>query len=178
MKVIEEFPRYMIDQDGNVYSCIVGRGVKARNSGEPQRVIKPVVDTTGYLIVNLTDGTRKVNRAIHRLLAKAYIPNPKSLPHVNHIDGDQLNNKLENLEWVTVGENTRHAIDSGMTDPRTRHPKMLEIVQMDLMGNHIRTHMSLHEAGRASGVAWQNISKVCRGLRKTAGGFRWEFSNV
>jgi hypothetical protein len=176
MQQISEFPRYMIGTDGTVYSCIVGRGKKATNSGVPQREIRAVRDTTGYLVVNLTDGERKVNRAIHRLLAVTYIPNPNSLPHVNHKDGDKLNNQLSNLEWTSAGTNTRHAIDMGMTDPRTRHPAMAQVIQQDLLGNSIRTFLSLHDAERMTGVAWQNISKVCRGLRKTAGGFRWTLS--
>lgn len=175
MQVIKEFPRYMLDQDGNVFSCIVGRGKKARNSGVPQKQLRAVKDTTGYLVVNLTDGSRKVNRSIHRLLAVTFIPNPNDLPHVNHIDGNKENNSLSNLEWVSVLGNTLHAIDSGMTDPKTRHPDMAEVEQQDLMGNPIRVFLSLHDAGRETGIAWQNISKVCRGLRKTAGGFRWVY---
>lgn len=175
MQQVKEFPRYLIDVDGNVHSCIIKKGSIVVDSGVAQRVLKPALDTTGYLVVNLTDGERKVNRSIHRLLATAYIPNPDNHLHVNHKDGNPLNNKLANLEWVTSGTNTRHAIDMGMTDPKTRHPDMAEIEQQDLMGKPIRTFMSLHDAGRETQVAWQNISKVCRGLRKTAGGFRWAF---
>lgn len=175
MQIIKEFPRYKIDMDGNVHSCIIKNGGKVLVSDSPQRIIKPILDVTGYLVVTLTDGSRKVNRSIHRLLAVTYLPNPNNYPHVNHKDGNQLNNKLSNLEWVTQGINTRHAIDMGMTDPRTRHPDMAEIEQQDLMGNPIRSFMSLHDAGRETQIAWQNISKVCRGLRKTAGGFRWVY---
>lgn len=175
MKVIQEFPRYMISLDGTVWSCVIGRGLKARNSHVPQRALKPSVDTTGYLVVCLTDGNRKVNRAVHRLLAIAYIDNPKSLPQVNHKDGNPLNNQLGNLEWATAGINTRHAIDMGMTDPRTRHPALAGVEKQDLAGNPIQEYLSLHDAERMTGVAWQNISKVCRGLRKTAGGFRWVY---
>lgn len=175
MKVIPEFDRYLITQDGTVYSCVAGRGKKARNSGQPQRVIKLIQDTTGYLVVCLTNGTIKRNRAIHRLLAQAWIPNPNNLPHVNHIDGNKLNNALDNLEWVSVLGNTTHAIDMGMTDPKTRHPAMAEIAQLDSTGREIRVFMSLHDASRETGIAWQNISKVCRGLRKAAGGFGWVY---
>ncbi len=179
MLTIPEFPRYMIDLTGTVHSCIVGRGVKARNSGIPQRQLKAVVDpSTGYLVVTLTDGERKVNRSIHRLLAQAFIPNPDNLPHVNHLDGDKTNNAISNLEWASVMENTQHAIRIGLTDPKLRNPYMTKVVQQDLMGKPLAIFDSLHEAGRQTGVAWQNISKVLRGLRKSAGGFTWSTSNV
>lgn len=175
MQTIKEFDRYMINKKGQVFSCLKGRGVKTVNSFEPQRELKAVIDTTGYLVVNLTDGTRKVNRSIHRLLATTYIPNPKNLPHVNHIDGNKTNNSLDNLEWVTVKRNTQHAIEIGLTCPSTRHPLNAAVNQYDLLGNFIKEHRSLHDAGRDTGVAWQNISKVCRKLRKSAGGFKWEY---
>ena len=173
MKVIPEFDRYLIDPQGNVYSCIIGRGKKARNSGQPQRVIQPVLDTTGYPVVCLTDGKIKRNRSVHRLLAQAYIPNPNDLPHVNHIDGNKQNNTLSNLEWVSVQRNTLHAIEIGLTDPKTRNPAMAEVAQLDASGKELRVFMSLHAAGRETGIAWQNISKVCRGIRRTAGGYGW-----
>lgn len=175
MKVIPEFDRYLITKDGTVYSCVVGRGRKARNSEQPQRVIKPVKDSTGYLVVCMTDGKIKRNRSIHRLLAQAWLPNPNGLPHVNHIDGNKLNNALENLEWVSVLGNTLHAIGMGLTEPRTRHPAMAEVAKLDSEGNEVGIYMSIHDAGRMTGIAWQNISKVCRGLRKSAGGFGWVY---
>lgn len=182
MKTIPEFNRYMINEDGDVYSCITGRGKKAINSGVPQRKLKPILDSTGYYIVTLTDGKIKRNRSIHRLLAKQYIPNPLNLPHVNHIDGDKTNNSLSNLEWVTVLENTQHAIRIGLTDPKSKErcPNMEEVVQYYLNSDiEIARFPSIHEAGRRNNIAYQNISKVVRGIRKNAGGFHWKYaSNV
>lgn len=62
-----------------------------------------------YLRVDLVDenGKRKHHK-VHRLVAKAFIPNPQSKKQVNHKDGNKQNNSVTNLEWVTDRENKEH----------------------------------------------------------------------
>ncbi len=72
------------------------------------------MSSKGYLRVTLyKDGSRK-NFLIHRLIATHFIPNPENKPQVNHIDGNKINNNIDNLEWVTPSENTQHAYDTGL----------------------------------------------------------------
>ena len=53
----------------------------------------------------------------HRLVAKAFIPNPQDKPEVNHVNGDQKqNNCVLNLEWMTRAENLEHAKKHGLRD--------------------------------------------------------------
>jgi hypothetical protein len=69
----------------------------------------------GYEQINLLsrDGKRR-NEYIHRLVASAYIPNPSKYKEVNHIDGNKLNNTVENLEWTTRSMNVKKAYDNGL----------------------------------------------------------------
>ena len=75
---------------------------------------------SGYLHVDLQqDGVRK-KIAVHRLLAMHFIPNPDNKRTVNHIDGNKLNNSIDNLEWATDGENIQHAYDTGLQSKESR----------------------------------------------------------
>jgi len=71
-------------------------------------------DKDGYLKYSLTFNKRKFSRFQHRLVAIAFIPNPKNKPFVNHINGIKNDNRIENLEWVTASENTKHAYKIGL----------------------------------------------------------------
>ena len=67
-----------------------------------------------YKYVSLCKDGSQLFISIHRILAIHYIPNPENKEQVNHIDGDKLNNNLDNLEWVTRSENTKHAYKLGL----------------------------------------------------------------
>lgn len=72
--------------------------------------LKPVLTTHGYCNISIKELSGKfVSKRIHRLVAKAFIPNPENKPEINHIDGDKTNNHVSNLEWVTSQENQIHA---------------------------------------------------------------------
>lgn len=81
------------------------------------RIIKQVIDACGYQTVMLSVNRKYKHFKTHRLVAIAFIPNPKNLPEVNHIDGVKTNNQRVNLEWVTSSQNKRHAAKIGLTHP-------------------------------------------------------------
>ena len=83
------------------------------NTGELlSKRLKPMAtfdNGRGYLIVQLRVNGKPLTKAIHRLVAEAWIPNPDNLSDVDHIDGDRYNNHVDNLRWVTHGENIAHS---------------------------------------------------------------------
>ena len=93
---------YYITNDGKCYNSNTGNYLKGQ-----------VNYKNGYLTYNLTlpDGRKKRCYA-HRLVAIAYIENKENKKEVNHIDGNKLNNCIDNLEWVSSSENKQHALEN------------------------------------------------------------------
>jgi hypothetical protein len=107
-------PGYTIYLDGKIVSF----------SG---RELAVHVGKHGYKTVQFKRNGKRKLYLVHRLLALCFIPNPHGKPQINHIDGDKLNNSLENLEWVTDRENKTHAHRVGLMPKTTpallRHRK-------------------------------------------------------
>lgn len=87
-------------------ACYKGRVVKTMKSS-----------SNGYGLLSLVSDTRKLTVRSHRFIAKTWIPNPDGKPYINHIDCDKMNNRIDNLEWVTAKENTAHIIKLGRFNP-------------------------------------------------------------
>jgi hypothetical protein len=97
---------YRVSNTGEIYSVYRGK------------LRKPKITPKGYCEINLwkpneTSNDQKYFR-IHRLVAEAFIANPQGKPQINHIDGNKLNNCVDNLEWCTPSENIQHSIDTGL----------------------------------------------------------------
>lgn len=98
---------YMITEQGKVFNT------------KTQKYLKGCVFNNGYKYALLTINGKKKSFGIHRLVAEYFIPNPQSLPIVNHIDGNKLNNNVENLEWVTQSKNVQHSYEKELTSKAT-----------------------------------------------------------
>jgi hypothetical protein len=96
MKQYKNTP-YFVDTEGNVYRD--GKKRKKDKTGDYERVV-----------LFLEGNGKSKKYLVHRLVAETFIPNPQNKPQVNHIDGNKLNNKVDNLEWATAKENTQHSI--------------------------------------------------------------------
>lgn len=86
------------------------KSITSHNRVRKEKIISPVKFSNGYLFVDLcVRGIRK-KKSIHRGVAIAFLSNPYNKEQVNHIDGNKLNNRLDNLEWSTSSENQKHSI--------------------------------------------------------------------
>ena len=95
-KVLSGYPNYIITNDGRVYNT-------KRN-----KYIVPAKSEGGYMRIGISDGKKRTDFSIHRLVATLFLENPNNYPEVNHIDFDKTNNKVENLEWTTRSDNMKH----------------------------------------------------------------------
>lgn len=171
-KLIENFPNYKINVHGEILSRYK---YKTSIISDEWRPVKHVLDKgIGYYLVTLVHEGKRKNCFIHRLVATAFIDNPENKPMVNHIDGDKTNNHINNLEWCTAKENSVHAVRTGLT---TTDSIEKSVHQINLnTGDILNTFKSLKDAYNTTKIQSQNISKVCRGLRKQAGGFYWKYA--
>lgn len=88
------------------------RSLNASRNYQAGHIMAPSSNRYGYYVVNLRrDGTSH-GVSLHRLVAKAFIPNPQQLPQVNHKNGVKTDNRVQNLEWVSARQNIRHRFDT------------------------------------------------------------------
>ena len=182
---------YQVSNEGRVKS--VGR-VIVRSNGRRQiireRILAPATNCFGYKYVNLrTQGVGGKSITIHRLVAKAFVPNPNNLPEVNHKDECKENNSADNLEWCDRKYNVnygtaqaRHSVTASDSFKRTGYyQQILEgflwkaVAKCGTDGNEIERYKSIKEASEKTGVFQGDISRCCKGIRKTCGGFKWMY---
>ena len=106
MRVPLSIPFFGITEDGRAMNLKTQKWISINDNGH------------GYKQISVTVKGKRYVRYIHRLVAECFIPNPENLPQVNHLDGNKANNSADNLEWVSISENLKHAYRTGLK-PKT-----------------------------------------------------------
>ena len=134
-------------------------------------LLKPSL-TCGYQKVRLSQNGKIYDFTVHKLVYITFY-NIDNIPKgyvIDHIDANKTNNKLENLRLVTLSDNVNNALYVQKTNASCK-----EVEQLTLDGKHINTFVSCSEAARQLGLDSSTISKVCRGINKTHGGFKFRY---
>lgn len=133
-------------------------------------IMKPYLKDR-YVVIELVKNGQRKRWPVHRLVLIAFFGYDKERPHVNHIDGNRGNNMLANLEWVTIQENMKHAIKTGLFSigANHQHAKLNEenVVQIRRMGGthtftQLANHFGVSEATLVSamyGRTWKHVTE-------------------
>ena len=156
------------DYEGHYQVSNLSR-VKSIKFGK-ERILKPVTDRHGYLLVGLWKNNKQKTYKVHRLVAEAFIPNPYNLPQVNHKDENPLNNNVNNLEWC----NSKYNCNFGTRIERISKRRSKTVLQYDLEGNFIREWKSSAECGR-NGFNQGHVAACCQGKLKKHKDSIWRY---
>lgn len=163
---------YEVSETGKVRS--VTRIVNSKNCKRIHkgRELKQAKDQDGYCKIQLSKGGKVTTRAVHKLVAEAFIPNPDNFPVINHKDENKENNNVKNLEWCTVSYNTNY----NMGAYRRANARKKPILAISKDGK-IRAFHSIKEAAEKLNISHGNISSCLAGYygRKTCKGYKFEF---
>lgn len=143
-------------------------------SKRTNKILKGELTEKGYIRVALTEHKRYL---VHCIVARTFIPNPENKPQVNHIDGNKQNNYVDNLEWCTQSENMRHALKTGLKImPKGKDVYNARVIyQYDKNNNLIKRWECMSTASQTLKISQRDIVRVCKGKRKTCGGYIWKY---
>lgn len=153
---------YQISNLGNIKSLNNSKFKK-------EKILKKSLEKNGYETICLCKENKKKSYTVHRLVAISFISNTENKPQVNHINGIKTDNRVENLEWCTVSENTKHAYDNGFIDlyKSGKHiaSKLtnIEVSQIRVIGRNLKQR----EIAEIFGVSRVIISNVLNNVYYT-----------
>jgi hypothetical protein len=116
---------FMVSSCGRVKA--LPRKIRTRSNGngnpylKKEHLMKGSLTRKGYRYVTLRKNNQPLLKYVHRLVAEAFIPNPDNLASVNHIDGNKENNNVNNLEWMSLRDNSLDGIKKGLIKVTGEH---------------------------------------------------------
>lgn len=157
---------YEVSNTGNVAS------LNYRHTGK-RKILSQAKTSSGYTRVLLYKDGKRFSKAVHRIVAEAFIPNESDKTCINHKDENKLNNSADNLEWCTHSYNNGHGTRKERVFSKLRQP----VVAINQDGTE-EWYPSVNEAGRRLGKTSGNISSALNGKIKTAYGRSWRWADA
>ena len=156
---------YQVSDLGNIKSL---SRIKFVNGKYPiitkDKILKFKTDKDGYELVGLYKNGVESKKRVHRLVAVAFIPNPKNKPDVNHKNGIKKDNRASELEWCTKKENTNHAILLGLMNVNGEKNGQSKLKDNDI--NEIKLLSTKFKSSKLAimyGVSKQSIENIING---------------
>ena len=147
----------------------------------------------GYLQIVLFLNGQKSYYYIHKIVAKAFLPNPDNKPEIDHINTDRTDNTVwlnedgsinydkTNLRWVSHKENMNNPLTRKKQSTRLKGkighntPASKIIAQLDKNGKLLKVWLCAMDAARQEGYTQEHISSCCKGTLKTHKGYKWQY---
>ena len=143
-----------------------------------ERLLKPTPHKRGQLSISLSKNNHRESFIVCNLMGKVFLPNPRNYKMVIHLDGNKSNNHISNLKWVNNSQAQKLAVHLGLKPILwgEENPSSVSVCQYTSDGSRlIKRWGSIADIERELKIPHSNISKVCRGKRKSAGGYFWEY---
>lgn len=154
---IPGFSDYLVDENGVVVSL----------KGGKWKALKPAPNRGGYPSVVLHIAAKKHPRPVHRLVAEVFLGSRPAGGTVNHIDGNKQNNSASNLEYISIQDNIKHALQTGLRNSTGQHNPKAKLSDDDaakLMA--LKGTMLQREAGNLFGITQTQVSKIWTGRQR------------
>lgn len=156
----KEILKSTIGYDGLYKTSSLGRLWSVRLN----RFLNPKPTKYGYIRVDITNSVGfEKSVALHRLVALAFIPNPENKPFVNHKNGIKIDNRVQNLEWCTVRENTIHAfkmgLRNGVNGERSNLCKLTKETVLKIRESYLKIR-SYKKVAAIYSTSWSNVCHI------------------
>lgn len=160
---------YEVSNLGRVRS--LDRIIKRRNGNivYKGKILKQQIKKKKRYGIILTKNYNRRNFMVHRLVAEAFIPNPKHLETINHKDENTFNNNVNNLEWMTQRENILY----GTRTERAKKKIQKKVEKLTKDFEHVEYYDSLTDAAIKNNAHISNISSAIHGRYKSCVGYIW-----
>lgn len=179
---------YEVSDQGNIRTT--------KRQGSSGGLKEKTITDNGYYVVSLYKDGKGKRYLVHRLVAEAFMgPAPNEKPFVDHIDGNRLNCTKNNLRYVSCKENIynpntynnwKKTVEKNWekitNEMRSQNQKKAalsrkkEVIGINLKTNEIITAQSAADIEKQYNISAHNIYSCCNGLRKSAGGYKWEYA--
>ena len=149
IRIIEKNVSWLVYEDGSIWNeARIRTTIRIRNGVQqvftsylPSVKLSPFLSKNGYLVVSTLKNGKRPKVFVHRLIAMCFVHGYKPHLTVNHINGIKTDNRPENLEWVTLSQNSKHEWETGLVNLRGENQPTHKLTQRQVI--HIRKALRL-----------------------------------